>query len=118
MRLLALTWVLLLSGCELFPVAVDPSQVPRPRPPVRFEFSYINSHTFPGYIRFRNHCSGIVQYHWRLGFFLEDGTEATSSSSAPVVQFPHNGTFRVNVQGVDAQAMRYEVLLSVVVNTY
>ncbi|MGE0773191.1 MAG: PKD domain-containing protein [Cyclobacteriaceae bacterium] len=110
--------LLLMAGCELFPVAVDPNGIPQPERPPVLEFSYVNSYTIQGYIRFRNHCVGIKKYMWYLGIYDEFGQEITTNGSAPKVKYPRNGTYRVIVEGFDAKGRRYEQTLQVEVTTY
>ncbi len=113
------TFILILSlGCDLFdeldksPPHPFPDQVPV------FEFSYTNSITQAGWIRYRNHCTSIVSFKWYLGFNDQNGKEAISYSYAPKVQYPQNGTYRVIVQGIDINDKMHEKILSVQVSNY
>ena len=113
------TLILILSfGCDLFSELDKSPPHPFPDQTPVFEFSYSNSLTLAGWIRYRNHCTSIVSYKWRLGFFDENGEEAISYSYAPKVQYPQNGTYRVIVQGIDVNDKMHEKILSVQVSNY
>lgn len=110
--------LLLLSGCEIFPTSPDPNFYNPPDKTPVFEFDYVNSGTFPGWIRFQNHCTGITSYKWYLGIVDEAGVEITSFSSAPKVRYPQNGNYRVVVEGTAVDGTRFERLLQIEVSNY
>jgi hypothetical protein len=118
MRLQIVILAVVLVGCEILPIAVDPESIPRPTKPPVFDFSYINSNTLQGWIRYRNHCSGIVAYTWHLGIFGEDGKELISNSVAPKIRYPQNGTYHVRVNGIAYDSSKYELALTVEVTNY
>ncbi|MFZ1806719.1 MAG: hypothetical protein WAU36_05845 [Cyclobacteriaceae bacterium] len=110
--------ILLLSACEIFPVAPDPNAFSLPEKTPVFEFQYVNSGSFPGWIKFQNKCTAIVSYKWYLGISDEMGNEVTSFSSAPKIQYPQNGTYRIIVQGKSSDGEEFERQLSVTVSNY
>lgn len=110
--------ILLLAACEIFPEAADPNAFPLPEKTPVFEFDYVNSGSFPGWIKFQNNCTAIVSYKWYLGINDEAGNELISFSPAPKVQYPQNGTYRVIVQGKSSDGKEFERQLLVEVSNY
>jgi hypothetical protein len=109
---------LLFTACEIFPVAPDPNAFPQPEKTPVFEFDYVNSGSFPGWIKFQNKCVAIVSYEWSLGILDGEGNELTSFSSAPKIQYPANGTYRVVVMGKSSDGKEFEQQLLVEVSNY
>lgn len=109
---------LLVASCEIFPKAADPYAFPQPEKTPVFEFTYVNSGSFPGWIKFQNKCTAIVAYQWYLGVTDEKGNELTSFSSAPRIQYPRNGTYRVIVQGKSSDGKEFERQFPVEVSNY
>ncbi|MEQ8364966.1 MAG: hypothetical protein RIF39_12380 [Cyclobacteriaceae bacterium] len=110
--------LLLLTACEIFPTAPDPNAFPQPEKTPVFEFTYVNSGSFPGWIKFQNKCVAINSYKWYLGVNDESGNELTSFSSAPRIQYPQNGTYRVIVQGKSLDGKDFERQFLVDVSNY
>lgn len=104
---------LFLAGCEIFPDHNNSNQFPLPPQPPVLEFSYTNSVSFPGWIRYTNHSTSIAGYKWYLGFNDETGMEVMSFSSAPKVKYPSNGTYNVIVEGIDIYDKKHSMTLSV-----
>ncbi|HEY5691635.1 MAG TPA: PKD domain-containing protein [Cyclobacteriaceae bacterium] len=116
-----LSWLIIFVaaiGCDLFSELDNSAPHPFPDQIPVFEFSYSNSLTLPGWIRYRNHCTSIVSYKWYLGFTDANGNEAISYSYAPKVKYPQNGTYRVIVQGLDINDKMHEKILSIQVSNY
>lgn len=110
--------LVLMASCEIFPREAVPGFLSLPEKSPVFEFDYVNSGSFPGWIKFQNRCVGIISYQWQLGVLDEDGRELTSFSSAPKIRYPRNGTYRVIVKGSDTHGMKFERHLSVEVSNY
>ena len=105
--------LVLMASCEIFPDHNNKGQLQLPQQPPVLDFSYVNSTSFPGWIRFSNHSTSMVSYKWYFGFNDESGKEATSFSSAPKVKYPSNGTFRVIVEGIDIYDKMHSLAISV-----
>lgn len=114
-------WMLflfLIAGCEIFPTnSAHNLTFETDKPPV-FEFDYVNSGSFPGWVKFENHCTSIESYIWYLGINDDKGMEIISYSPSPKVQYPQNGIYRVIVQGKSKEGKQFEQTLLIEVSNY
>ncbi|NJN42733.1 MAG: hypothetical protein HC811_11380 [Flammeovirgaceae bacterium] len=108
---------LLTFSCELIPGRVNPKSPPLPEP-IKLEFTYQNSITLSGWVRFMNHSTGIEKFEWNFGFQDQDGKDVISNAGAPKIRFPYNGTYYVTLSGEAKNGNSLSIRELVIVNNY
>ena len=110
--------VILVSACSLFPN--EPLKRPMPNKasgPIVLDFTYQNSITVSGWVRFDDLSSGIEKYEWNFGF-TNNGEVAKSYLSAPKIRFPENGNYWVELIGVSYKGDTLKTRETITVSNY
>ncbi len=68
---------------------------------ILLDFTYRESSSASGFVRFNNLSKGIQSYSWNFGYKDESGSLVTSTEASPYTFFPKNGEYLVILKGID-----------------
>ncbi|MFN7118854.1 MAG: PKD domain-containing protein [Saprospiraceae bacterium] len=74
---------------------------------ILLDFSYRESSSASGFVRFNNLSKGFQAYHWSFGYENEAGSLVTSTEANPYTFFPKNGEYLVILKGTDVNGKEH-----------
>lgn len=91
----------ILLGCEKAVIErSDPFAKPE-KIEILLDFTYRESSSASGFVRFNNISKGFQSYYWDFGYKDPDGLKVTSTEASPYTFFPANGEYLVILKGID-----------------
>lgn len=110
-----LLFAVALLGCEK-DVIERPNPFAKPEKiEILLDFTYRESSTISGFVRFNNTSKGFQSFNWNFGYQDANGLPVTSTEASPYTFFPAKGEYLVILKGVDVngkeQLVRQYVLV-------
>ncbi|MCB9081119.1 MAG: hypothetical protein H6555_05365 [Lewinellaceae bacterium] len=106
--------ILFAGGCSNVSFS-DTTEV-TPRPFVQFE-ARVGS-DFPGIARMVNQSAGMVRYEWAFGYLTPEGKIAGSTLANPIVLFPANGSYTVELTGIAQDSSRQSLQQRITISSH
>lgn len=74
---------------------------------ILLDFTYRESSSASGFVRFNNLSKGIQSFSWDFGYKDEKGNPVTSTEATPYTFFPKNGEYLVILKGTDVNGKEH-----------
>jgi PKD repeat protein len=104
-------WLLLVvvCGCEKGIIDTPDPFVKPGKIEILLDFTYRESSSTSGFVRFTNTSRGFQSYRWDFGYKNAEGVPVTSTEPSPYTFFPKNGEYLVILKGVDVNSQEQTV---------
>lgn len=88
-------------GCEKTVIERPNPFVKPEKVEILLDFTYRESSSVSGFVRFNNTSKGFQSYAWDFGYKDAQGMLVLSNEASPYTFFPENGEYLVILKGID-----------------